>query len=875
MIQSSSVPDTLVPPDELPLSLTPPAGGATQKIPPVSAIMGPAVATGPFPSYPVPAVAVQFPAPGTVLRGTRGDYAVQAVIGSGEFGAVYEAVGPFDQIYAVKMMRPANRPYVEVQAEWAREVQRLLSLRHPNVVYIFDAFEVDYLFYLALERCDHALSAMLGIPMQEGLVIELARQLLAAVQFLHDNDVVHDDLHPGNILISHGNDRPIVKISDFGISTELRGMPAIRPNVVHHAIMAPEIIETGYTGKQSDIYQTGLLLFWMLTGESAVPLGASYDQIVRCVAEGVPRKRAETIGTPLGALVAKMLRRRGQFRDGSAREVWGRLCAVSCRGWTVARALSRLLKTPSQPGRPTIRRERAARRASALDSEARSMTGAEGIARALELRRALGAFLEQTRAPVIVVEPNGRLASANDAALAQYGYGLEDIVRMRIEDLMALPRPELEDDLQRALQRWPGVRRLQRRAHRRRDGSVLWVVPVAGPVIVQGETLIVSVLQDVSAVVSAEENAHIDQVAASSFQVWEHGGRALRRRLRALRRGPRAPCAWNRTLLAWRDLEESQVVGRRCDEIFPRACARQPCAHALALAERRRIVYEVESTRGQPLRVEVAPAPLNDTGVAVVHVAYDLTDQRETRSRLVAADRLASLGRVAAGVAHEVNNPAAFLLLALPLAKDRIAQGRAAEATTLLDEAITATTQITEVMRDLGGVARDRPRAVVDLAGLANGAIRIASYEAQTRARVERALEDGVTAEVRSARVAQVLLNLILNAAQAIPDGDPTRHRIDVAVRRAGDRALIEVADTGPGVSEAIGDRIFEPFFTTRASRGGTGLGLWLSRTIVEDEGGLLTWRNRPEGGAIFTVSLPLARGRESDKLRSPQPRPL
>jgi eukaryotic-like serine/threonine-protein kinase len=294
-------------------------------MPAVTAVPQSPASSGAYPAQPAQGMPLQYPQVGTVLQGVRGEYVVRRTLGAGEFGAVYEAVGPFDQIYAIKMMRPANRPYVDVQAEWARECQRLLSLRHPNVVYIFDAFEQGHLFYLALEKCDHALAAMLGNPMQEGLVIELARQLLAAASFLHDNDVVHDDLHPGNVLIAHGNDRPMVKISDFGISTELRGMPAIRPNVVHHAIMAPEIIETGYTGKQSDIYQIGLLLYWMLSGQSAVPRNVPYPELVRCVADGVPRRRAEALGTPLGQLVAKMLRRREQFRYGTAREVWAEL----------------------------------------------------------------------------------------------------------------------------------------------------------------------------------------------------------------------------------------------------------------------------------------------------------------------------------------------------------------------------------------------------------------------------------------------------------------------------------------------------------------------------------------------------------------------
>lgn len=304
----------------------PRVGGNTGTIPAMTSPMSTAPrTTGGYPAaVALPRITVQYPQAGSTLKSSRGSYLVTDVIGAGEFGAVYECIGPFDQIYAVKMVRPANRPYSEVHAEWAREVQRLFALRHPNVAYIYDSFTQDHLFFLALERCDHALKAMLGAPMQEGLVIEMTRQTLAAVQFLHDNDVVHDDLHAGNVLITH-LDRPTVKISDFGISHELRGMPAVRPNVVHHAIMAPEIIATGYTSKQSDLYQVGLLIYWMLVGEPAIQMDVPYQELVRQVSDGEPRKRAEQLGTPLGNLIAKMLRRREAFRYTSAREVWADL----------------------------------------------------------------------------------------------------------------------------------------------------------------------------------------------------------------------------------------------------------------------------------------------------------------------------------------------------------------------------------------------------------------------------------------------------------------------------------------------------------------------------------------------------------------------
>jgi serine/threonine-protein kinase len=262
---------------------------------------------------------------GEALVSPRGTYHVNGVIGQGEFGAVYDCFGPFDQAYAVKMIRPSNRPYADVHAEWVKEVHRLLSLRHPNVVYIHDAFEQGNLFFLALERCDHPLSAMLGSAMQEGLLLELGRQILFAVQFLHDNDIVHEDIHAGNVLVTHAADRPVLKLADFGISRELLGLPTVRPRVVHHAIMAPEVLSSGHTSRQSDLYQVGLLLYWMLTGTSAIDAEAPYETLVRQVTAGEPRRKAEALATPLGAVIAQMLRRREAYRYANAREVWADL----------------------------------------------------------------------------------------------------------------------------------------------------------------------------------------------------------------------------------------------------------------------------------------------------------------------------------------------------------------------------------------------------------------------------------------------------------------------------------------------------------------------------------------------------------------------
>jgi eukaryotic-like serine/threonine-protein kinase len=270
---------------------------------------------------PTPPSQVRFPQPGEILASARGEYSIVRAVGKGAYGTVYEVEGPFAQTYALKLLVPASRPYEAVAAEWRHEVSRMLTLRHPGVVYVHDAFEKDFLFYMALEWCTYSLRDLLTHQMLPSLAIELTRQMLAAVQYLHDHDVVHGDLHAGNVLVVQA-DRPVVKLADFGIAHDVDARGHGRPSIVHHAILPPEVIFAEHTSRQSDLYQIGLLLYQMVTGRTALDYGVPYEALKKQITDGLPRQRAEALGTPLGNVIARMLRRREEHRYPSARDVW-------------------------------------------------------------------------------------------------------------------------------------------------------------------------------------------------------------------------------------------------------------------------------------------------------------------------------------------------------------------------------------------------------------------------------------------------------------------------------------------------------------------------------------------------------------------------
>jgi eukaryotic-like serine/threonine-protein kinase len=289
--------------------------------------------TGQMPIVPVPGGSVHSPRGATYLLGD--------LMGKGAFGAVFDCLGPFDQPFALKMLRPGERPYSEVRAEWQREAERLYRLRHPNVVYVFDYFESQGLFYLVLERCDHSLSDMLGRPFTDRLVVDLSRQILFALSYLSDSEIIHNDLHAGNILVQQG-DELTLKLSDLGIAQDVTGQLAVRPALVQHRIMAPELVAGGYTTKQSDLYQLGLLMYEMHTGEYPLDTAQGYDSMLQQIKEGVPRAKAEALGTPIGTIASVLLRRNEQYRYTSPAQVWEELRRLDV--WAdVPRAVSKTL----------------------------------------------------------------------------------------------------------------------------------------------------------------------------------------------------------------------------------------------------------------------------------------------------------------------------------------------------------------------------------------------------------------------------------------------------------------------------------------------------------------------------------------------------
>ena len=246
--------------------------------------------------------------------------------------------------------------------------------------------------------------------------------------------------------------------------------------------------------------------------------------------------------------------------------------------------------------------------------------------------------------------------------------------------------------------------------------------------------------------------------------------------------------------------------------------------------------------------------------VGTILIFNDITDRAELTERMIDVDRAIAVGRLAAGVGHEINNPLSYIVLNMHEARNALDSGDidVPLLRELVDDSAAGASRIRDIVRALrvfGGTEpatkRARPREIV------TAAIDLVKSEVRHQASLVVEHRPAPTVLVDEAKLTQVLVNLLRNAAQATPPaGD---NRIEVITSTAGSDVVIEVRDTGSGIDKEDLRRIFDPFFTTRPMGEGSGLGLSIARAHVAAMNGKLEVESVVGEGSTFRVTLPIA----------------
>jgi PAS domain S-box-containing protein len=352
---------------------------------------------------------------------------------------------------------------------------------------------------------------------------------------------------------------------------------------------------------------------------------------------------------------------------------------------------------------------------------------------------------------------------------------------------------------------------------------------------------------------------------------------------------------WNHTAWEQTGIPRPQAMGQRLDDLLPHLRDVLPELAAAAASGTRRHLPRRVHTQGNRLRYEeITVFPLADTQTRAVVRVDDVTERARLEEAAVQGEKMLSLGGLAAGMAHEINNPLGIIVQSAQNALRRVQDGvpandratdncgvELARVREYMEE--RGILRALEAIREAGARAADivarmltfsRPstsqRTLENVTDLIEEAVALATNEFGQDGRggfnrvglLREYAPDLPPVPVVRTEMVQVLLNLLRNAAQAILQDGAPRSRPARIVLRAGlapGWVRIEVEDNGPGLDPALRTRVFEPFFTTKGPGQGTGLGLSVSYFIVtRNHRGTFTARNTPDGGARFTIALPL-----------------
>jgi PAS domain S-box-containing protein len=401
----------------------------------------------------------------------------------------------------------------------------------------------------------------------------------------------------------------------------------------------------------------------------------------------------------------------------------------------------------------------------------------------------------------------------------------------------------------------------------RKDGSEVQIEIGLNPIRTDEGAFVLADIVDITrrkqtegALRASEERARRgEKIWEQTFDAIDEGILLHDAEKRIVRCNARAAAMMNR--------KPAEVIGLSFKEVFTLLFGERAADYYLAESRGPSAAFEVQTEGGQRFLMSVFPIQKPDGEPLSVVTWNDVTRTSEMQEQLARTRRLASVGQLAAGVAHEINNPLAAITTCAEATMRDIRQTTAAHQLAedhqwnyYLEEIVRQALRCKEITRGLLDLTRQRKagRVMCDINSLAKQCAKVAVQRVGSVAEFEVNLDDNV-GEVATdeAMVRQILDNLLGNAIDALGDG---RGKISVSTIRDGDRIAIEVADTGRGISSELMSRIFDPFFSTKGPGKGYGLGLAISLSLAESLGGALTVESKEKAGSRFRLWIPRRR---------------